>query len=98
MNVEELDRYLDSHPQVLWQKDDEGNLYFRHEQFDREEEKVKVEPRALKELTVEKLDQVLTAGRNVDHITRITGYFSRVQGWNKGKKGELADRHRTAIS
>lgn len=27
-------------------------------------------------------------------ITRIVGYFSRVQNWNKSKKVELADRHK----
>lgn len=31
---------------------------------------------------------------NVDGITRITGYFSRISGWNKGKLGELKDRFR----
>ncbi len=29
---------------------------------------------------------------DVDHITRVTGYFSRVSGWNAGKKQELKDR------
>ncbi len=97
MTIEELDRYLESRPQVLWAKDDAGNLYFRHEHYDSENDKVKVEPRALAELTPEKLDQVLTAGRNIEHITRVTGYFSRVSGWNKGKRGELADRERVAV-
>ncbi|HVN67245.1 MAG TPA: anaerobic ribonucleoside-triphosphate reductase, partial [Candidatus Sulfotelmatobacter sp.] len=32
---------------------------------------------------------------NVEGITRITGYFSRVTGWNKGKTGELKDRYRS---
>ncbi|HHT9125161.1 MAG TPA: hypothetical protein ACFYD6_05000 [Candidatus Brocadiia bacterium] len=27
-------------------------------------------------------------------ITRIVGYYSRVNNWNKSKKAELADRHR----
>jgi ribonucleoside-triphosphate reductase len=31
----------------------------------------------------------------VDGITRITGYFTRVSSWNKGKRGELADRFRS---
>jgi ribonucleoside-triphosphate reductase (formate) len=31
---------------------------------------------------------------DVDGITRITGYFTKVSGWNKGKKGELKDRYR----
>lgn len=31
---------------------------------------------------------------DVEGITRITGYFTKVSGWNKGKKGELKDRYR----
>lgn len=31
---------------------------------------------------------------DVDGITRITGYFTRISSWNKGKLGELVDRHR----
>lgn len=37
-------------------------------------------------------------GTNVDHITRVTGYFSRVSGWNKGKKAELVDRYKKGIN
>jgi ribonucleoside-triphosphate reductase len=33
---------------------------------------------------------------NVEGITRITGYFSRIPGWNKGKIGELKARFRSA--
>ena len=97
MTKAELDRYLEDRPHVLWAVDDDGNFYFRHEEFDAEHEKVKVEPQALKDLTAAKLDQILTAGRNVEHITRITGYFSRIAGWNKGKKGELEERYRVAV-
>jgi len=32
---------------------------------------------------------------NTEGITRITGYFSRIPGWNKGKIAELHDRYRT---
>jgi anaerobic ribonucleoside-triphosphate reductase len=32
---------------------------------------------------------------NVDGITRVTGYFSKISGWNEGKKAELEDRHRS---
>jgi len=31
---------------------------------------------------------------DVEGITRITGYFTKVSSWNKGKLGELADRFR----
>jgi len=31
----------------------------------------------------------------VDGITRITGYFTKISSWNKGKLGELHDRFRS---
>jgi ribonucleoside-triphosphate reductase (formate) len=34
---------------------------------------------------------------NVEGITRITGYFSKISGWNKGKMGELKDRYRVKL-
>ena len=34
---------------------------------------------------------------NVEGITRVTGFFSKVSSWNKGKIGELKDRHRVEI-
>lgn len=30
----------------------------------------------------------------VEQITRITGYFTKLSSWNKGKRGELKDRYR----
>ena len=33
-------------------------------------------------------------GRNVTRMTRIVGYYSRVENWNKSKLGELADRQK----
>jgi ribonucleoside-triphosphate reductase len=34
---------------------------------------------------------------NVDFITRVTGYFSKVSGWNPGKRAELKDRYKRAF-
>jgi ribonucleoside-triphosphate reductase len=34
---------------------------------------------------------------NVDGITRVTGYFSKVSGWNDGKRAELKDRFRSDL-
>lgn len=31
---------------------------------------------------------------DVDNITRITGYFTKISSWNRGKLGELKDRYR----
>ncbi len=35
---------------------------------------------------------------NVEGITRVTGFFSKTKSWNKGKIGELKDRHRVTLS
>jgi len=39
----------------------------------------------------------LCGSENIDHITRVTGYFSKISGWNKGKKAELKDRFRSKL-
>ncbi|MFH0910562.1 MAG: hypothetical protein V1918_03510 [Planctomycetota bacterium] len=41
------------------------------------------------------LEEVLTGKREphvLYHMTRVVGYYSRVENWNKSKLGELADR------
>jgi anaerobic ribonucleoside-triphosphate reductase len=41
------------------------------------------------------MDQCPYCGsEDVDGITRVTGYFTKISSWNKGKLGELKDRHR----
>lgn len=32
--------------------------------------------------------------KDLDYITRVTGYFTRVSTWNRGKIAELKDRNR----
>lgn len=47
------------------------------------------------------LEEVLTGKREaqvLDHMTRVVGYFSRVENWNKSKVGELKDRHKGTYS
>lgn len=36
----------------------------------------------------------LCGAEEVDGITRITGYFTKISSWNKGKLGELKERNR----
>lgn len=98
MNIAELDKFLETRSNILWHMDEEGNFYFKHSEYDKGDEKVKVTPQALAKVTPEELDKVLVNGRNVDQMTRITGYFSKVSGWNKGKLGELKDRQRTPLN
>jgi ribonucleoside-triphosphate reductase len=37
---------------------------------------------------------VYCGSEDVDGITRITGYFTKISSWNKGKIGELRNRYR----
>jgi hypothetical protein len=97
MTPEELDFFLEKNLEVEWMIDDEGNILLRHTKYFQPEEKLKIEPKALSGLTAEQLEKLLVGGKNVEHITRITGYFSRVSGWNKGKKGELEERYRVKL-
>lgn len=34
---------------------------------------------------------------DVEGITRVTGFFSKISSWNKGKLGELKERHRSVL-
>lgn len=34
--------------------------------------------------------------KSVDHVTRVTGYFSKDSMWNRGKIAELRDRDKAA--
>jgi hypothetical protein len=45
----------------------------------------------------EELLSVLTGQRSpriITHITRIVGYYSQLQNWNRSKLAELRDRHK----
>lgn len=97
MTLNELNEFLEKNPAVEWARDDDGNIYLRHNVFDGEHDKIKIEPHALEKLDAATLEKVLVGGRNVEHITRVTGYFSRVSGWNRGKRGELAERNRVTV-
>lgn len=48
-------------------------------------------------MTVSMLEDATAQGKNIDHISRVTGYFSKISGWNKGKAAELKDRARVKV-
>lgn len=52
---------------------------------------------ALADHSWDELFSVLTGARRprvMTHITRIVGYYSQLQNWNKSKLAELRDRHK----
>jgi hypothetical protein len=36
----------------------------------------------------------IVQGKDVVHMSRVCGYFSRINNWNKSKQGELKDRQK----
>ena len=52
---------------------------------------------AMAKLDLKTLAAKTARGKDVDHISRVTGYFSYVSRWNKGKQAELKDRARSKL-
>ena len=52
---------------------------------------------AIEENDISHLLKATHQGRNLETITRVTGFFSKTRGWNKGKTGELKQRSRTNV-
>ena len=53
---------------------------------------------AIEKYSLEELIKMTHHGKNINHITRVTGYFSVVENWNEGKKQELKDRFKSKIT
>jgi len=58
----------------------------------------RVDDRAIEQRSWRQLSALCKQGRDVTGITRITGYFSKVPGWNAGKRQELKDRYRSGLN
>ena len=93
MKMEELKGWIDTQDGWDYQLDDKG-IVIRNDRF---ETLTHATFEAVDANTLEAITASCSQGKDVDHITRVTGYFSRTSGWNKGKTGELKDRHRTKV-
>ena len=93
MRLDELKSWLDSQDEWDYQLDDKG-IIMRNDRF---QTLTHATFEAVEANTLEAITASCSQGRGVDHITRVTGYFSRTSGWNKGKAGELKDRHRVRV-
>jgi len=93
MKLDELTVWLDSRDDWDYQVDDTGVL-IRNARL---ETLTHCTFGAIERNTIDTLTAACAQGRDVDHITRVTGYFSRTSGWNRGKAGELKDRHRSVV-
>lgn len=87
--------YLNKNPDTFeWQEGEhEGKegIFVKNNQF---ETQTHFSVEAIQKNDLDLLIRQTHHGKNVEQITRVTGFFSKVQSWNKGKQGELKDRHR----
>ena len=65
-------------------------IFIRSEKF---QTKAHFTREAIEENDWPRLNKGIIQGRDVYHVTRVVGYFSKIHNWNKSKQGELADRH-----
>jgi len=93
MKLDNLKGWLDEHEGWEYEADENGLVVrntslgtLTHCTFD-----------AIEKNPIEVLTAACTQGKDVDHITRVTGYFSKTSGWNKGKAAELRDRHKSSV-
>jgi anaerobic ribonucleoside-triphosphate reductase len=93
MKLDELTGWLDGREEWNYEVDDRGVLI----RSTRLETLTHCTFEAIERNTIDTLTAACAQGKDVDHITRVTGYFSRTSGWNKGKAGELKDRHRSRV-
>jgi len=87
-----LNDFFETHKDdVIWTKKSSSCFMIHSVKWDTT---IRVDLDKVQNLSAEELEMVLTDGKNVEQMTRVTGYFSKVAGWNKGKTGELKSRYR----
>jgi len=93
LELQELKGWLDGHDEWDYRMDDDG-IVIRNDRLDTY---TKCTFDAVERNDLSTITSACSQGKDVEHVTRVTGYFSKVSGWNKGKAGELKDRHRSSI-
>ncbi|MFH1868965.1 MAG: hypothetical protein ABH843_08350 [Candidatus Omnitrophota bacterium] len=92
MQVKEfIDKCVDSGYEWAEGEHDGNSGYFiRSERF---ETKAHFTNEAIEKNDWPRLNRSIVQGKDIYHVTRVVGYYSRIQNWNKSKIGELKDRH-----
>jgi len=96
----ELDSFLIANENIEYHED-ESFSFFRNKDLpwydNNPGHSTRITNDMLAKLSPEELLSSINKGLEVEQITRITGYFTKVSQWNKGKRGELKDRMRVEI-
>lgn len=98
MEKTQLVEYFVEHSDLYeWAEGDcneQAGIYVKNNQFETE---THFSDKAIQDNDLNFLIAKTHHGKNVDHITRVTGFFSKTSSWNKGKLGELKERHRVNV-
>ncbi len=94
MELQELKDKLAADKGTFEFSEGDDGVYIRNKRYDT---KIHASYEAIEKHDWMAIKAQTVGGRDVAHITRVTGYFTIVEGWNKGKIGELRDRNRAAI-
>ena len=103
MHRQELDRFFAEQPHIEWLDDvDQEQLLFRNTElawYQADANRATaIKYWKIDMLTPDALLGEINRGLELEQITRITGYFTKINSWNPGKRGELHDRRRWALS
>ena len=97
MTQSELTTFLEENKNIDCRMDGEF-IYFRNQDlpwYSKDPENcTRITKKVFEKLSPEGLLKEINRGLDVEQITRITGYFTKISQWNKGKRGELKDRIR----
>ncbi len=93
MDLEELKQFLIDNKDIMYCRPDNdlNGLFLYSKRWD---ETIRIDLRKLCNITKEQILFMLCDGKDVEQMTRVTGYFSKTNYWNKGKLAELRDRYR----
>jgi len=100
MTQHDLDLFLDTHRHIEWKEDDDAILFrnallpWYQNDLNRA---TRVTREKLQTLNGEDLLSHINWGLDVEHITRVTGYFAKTRSFNPGKLAEFKDRNRMGV-
>ena len=94
MELQELKEKLMTEKATFSFEEADGGLYIANKRYDT---KIFASYEAIARHEWHTIKAQSIGGKDVLHITRVTGYFTIIEGWNKGKLGELRDRNRATI-
>ena len=94
MQFDEFLSKLYTHQSYEYQLDGADTVIVFNKMFDTE---TRFERHAVEAHDLSTLLACTHQGKNIQQMTRITGFFSIVEDWNTGKRAELEERHRDII-